>query len=278
MRRPTVPLLTLAGGVALPHLGFGTFKLDDETVERVLAVAFTTGYRLVDTADAYGNETGVGRAVRRSDLPRDEIVVSTKCYQVLGYDAVRRSFDATVARMGLEYVDLYLLHWPRPDEGATRGSWRAMEALLDEGRIRAAGVANYGPDDLGRLLAHADVPPAVNQIEVHPWCARAEQRKLHEQHGIVTEAWGPLGRGRGLLAASEPLARAGRKHGRSPAQIALRWQVQRGIVPIPKSADPERMAENIDVFDFQLDADDLAALACLDTGHLVGPEAPPYPL
>ncbi|WP_189077507.1 aldo/keto reductase [Mangrovihabitans endophyticus] len=276
MERATVREVTIAPRVTMPRLGFGTFKLNDAAATAVLAAAIDAGYRLFDTGDRYGNEPEVGRAVRGSGIPLEEFVVATKCYGPAGYDAVRRAFDASAQRLGVDRVDLYMLHWPREDPDETRGAWRAMEELLAENRVRAIGVANHGIADLERLLRHATVPPAVNQIEVHPWCAREEQRVAHDRLGIVTQAWGPLGRGRGLLASAGVLSAIGAKHGRTAAQIALRWQVQLGLVPIPKSADPRRMAENLDVFDFELDAGDLAEIARLDTGQLVGPVRAPW--
>jgi diketogulonate reductase-like aldo/keto reductase len=267
--------VTLNNGMVIPRVGFGLWGFPDREAEDVVAAALTAGYRLLDTGDQYHNEAGTGRAVRASGLPRSDVVVTTKVYAADGYDATRRAFDASAARFALEVLDLYLIHWPTPDPDRTRGAWRAMEALLAEGRVRAIGVSNFYAADLGRLLNHASVPPAVNQIELHPWCSQEAQRALNARHGIATEAWGPLGRGRGLLDAAV-LGTVAAKHGRSRAQVVLRWHLQLGNVIVPKSASPARMAENLDVFGFALDDDDLTAMASLDEGRLVGPVAPPF--
>ncbi len=272
---PTVPRIALRNGTAIPQIGFGLWGFDDESVQPVLADVFKAGYRMIDTGDEYHNERGVGLAIRASGLPRDELFVTTKVYDASGYDATMRAFDASLGRLGLDHLDLYLIHWPMGDRDQTADAWRAMERLLADGRVRAVGVSNFYADDLRHLLARARTAPLVNQIELHPWCSQAAQRALDREHGIVTQAWGPLGRGRGLLE-SGPLRDVADRHGRSPAQVALRWQVQLGVVSIPKSTDPRRMAENLEVFDFTLDEQDLAALAVLDDGRLVGPYARPF--
>ncbi|MEU1626506.1 aldo/keto reductase [Streptomyces sp. NPDC020096] len=283
----SVPQVTLNNGVTIPHVGFGLWGFSDSGAEAAVGTVLAAGYRLLDTGDQYRNEAGAGRAVRASGIAREEVVVTTKVHPAEGYDATLREFDASAARFGLDVLDLYLIHWPPADPDRLRGAWRAMEALLAQRRVRAIGVSNFYAQDLGRLLNHASVPPAVNQIELHPWCPQTEQRAMNAEHGIVTEAWGPLGRGRGrpvpgdgargpALLESPVLGELAAKHGRSPAQVVLRWHLQLGNVVIPKSASPARIAENLDVFSFALDDEDLAAIATLEDGRPVGPVAPPF--
>jgi diketogulonate reductase-like aldo/keto reductase len=264
----------LNNGVRMPRVGLGVWRLSDPAAETVLTEALAAGYRLVDTGDLYENESGVGRAIARSAVPRDEIFVTSKAWNADGRDVTLRAFEASLARLGLDRLDLYLIHWPRPQATLTAQAWRALESLLAEGRVRAIGVSNFGPADLDRLIRGASVVPAVNQIQLHPWHAQAESRAVHARHGIATQAWGPLGRGRGLLD-SPMLIRIAAKHGRSPAQIALRWQLQLGTAVIPKSARPERLRQNIALFDFTLDDDDLRQIAALDQGRLLGPARQP---
>ncbi|GAA3446138.1 aldo/keto reductase [Planomonospora venezuelensis] len=264
--------VTLNNGVRMPRIGLGVWRVPDDEAAAAAATAIEAGYRSVDTAKLYRNERGVGRAVRASGVPREELFVTTKLWNdEHGYDAALRAFDASMDRLGLDYLDLYLIHWPVPARDRYVETWRALERLCAEGRVRAVGVSNFTVETLDRLLGEAGIVPAVNQIELHPMLPQAELRGYHAEHGIVTEAWSPLGQGRGLL--EEPvLAELAAKHGRSPAQVVLRWHLQLGGVVIPKSVTPSRIAENIDVFDFVLDPGDMAAIAVLDSGTRLGPD------
>ncbi|MEV8628293.1 aldo/keto reductase [Streptomyces sp. NPDC051079] len=267
-----VPFLTLNNGVRMPQLGFGVWQVPDAEAEQAVGTALEAGYRSIDTAAVYGNETGTGKAVAASGLPREELFVTTKLWNSdQGYESTLRAFDDSLGKLGLEYVDLYLIHWPVPNKGAYVDTYRAFEKILADGRARAIGVSNFLPEHLERLIGETSVVPAVNQIELHPQLQQAASRAAHERHGIVTEAWSPLGQGRGLLDVPAIVAIA-RKHARTPAQVVLRWHVQLGNVVIPKSVTPSRIRENIAVFDFTLDAEDLAGLAALDEGRRLGPD------
>ncbi|MFF5339009.1 aldo/keto reductase [Streptomyces sp. NPDC013181] len=266
-----VPSLTLHNGVEMPQLGFGVWQVPDDEAATAVATAIESGYRSIDTAAIYQNETGTGKAIAASGVARDELFVTTKLWNTeQGYDSTLRAFDASLAKLGLDYVDLYLIHWPVPAKDAYLDTYRAFEKIYAEGRARAIGVSNFLPEHLERLLGETSVVPVINQIELHPQLQQAESRALHAEHGILTEAWSPLGSGKGLLEVPTVVAVA-RKHGRTPAQAVLRWHIQTGNVVIPKSVTPSRIAENIDVFDFELDADDMAAFAALDEGKRLGP-------
>ncbi|MFH8619648.1 aldo/keto reductase [Streptomyces sp. NPDC017979] len=268
----TVPSITLNNGVTMPQLGFGVWQVPDDEATAAVTTALDAGYRSIDTAAAYENETGTGRALAASGLPREELFVTTKLWNSdQGYDPALRAFDASLDRLGLDYVDLYLIHWPLPRRDAYVDTYRALEKVLSEGRARAIGVSNFLPEHLERLVEETSVVPAVNQIELHPQLQQHAAREVHARLGIATEAWSPLGSGKGLLEAPAVVAVA-RKHGRSPAQVVLRWHVQSGLIAIPKSVTPSRIRENLAVFDFELDSDDLAALAALDEGRRLGPD------
>ncbi|MFE5299442.1 aldo/keto reductase [Streptomyces sp. NPDC056632] len=255
----------------MPQLGFGVWQVPDDEAESAVATALEAGYRSIDTAAIYANETGTGKALAGSGIPREELFVTTKLWNSeQGYDSTLRAFDASLAKLGLDHVDLYLIHWPVPAKDAYVDTYRAFEKILSEGRARAIGVSNFLPEHLERLLGETSVVPAVNQIELHPQLQQSEARAAHAKHGIATEAWSPLGQGRGLLEVPALVAIA-QKHGRTPAQVVLRWHLQVGNVVIPKSVTPSRIRENIDVFDFELDAEDLAAVAALDEGRRLGP-------
>ncbi|MCS5718521.1 aldo/keto reductase [Herbiconiux sp. CPCC 205763] len=267
------PTLPLHDGRRIPQLGLGVYKTTDAEAAEAVEFALRHGYRLIDTASMYLNETGVGEGVRRSGLPREDVFVTTKVwFTENGYDSTLRSFDESLDRLGTDYVDLYMIHWPAPANDLYVETWRALERLAAEGRARSIGVANFHTKHLDRLLAETGTTPAVNQVELHPWLPQAEVRAYDAAHGILTQSWSPLARGHVLDAAhgGEVLAALGRKHGKSPAQIVLRWHVQLGVSVIPKSVTPSRIRENIDVFDFELDADDLAAIASLATGERTG--------
>lgn len=268
----TVPDVRLNDGAMMPQLGFGVFQVTDEEAEHAVEVALRDGYRSVDTASAYGNEEGTGRALRASGLPREELFITTKLWNSdQGHDQTLRAFDASMRRLGLDYLDLYLIHWPMPGHDTYMDTWRAFEKLKEDGRIRSIGVSNFTVDTLRRVMDESGTVPAVNQIELHPYFQQDELRAFHREHGIHTEAWAPLGQGQGLL--DDPvLGRIAEAHGRTPAQVVLRWHLQLGNVVIPKSVTPRRIAENIDVFGFDLGSDDMKAIAELDRGARVGPD------
>ncbi|MFJ8043514.1 aldo/keto reductase [Kitasatospora sp. NPDC096147] len=266
----TVPTVKLNNGVEIPQLGFGVFQVPDQETTAAVTAALAAGYRSIDTAAIYGNEAGVGRALAASGLPRGELFVTTKLWNAdQGYDATLRAFDASLAALGLDHLDLYLIHWPTPARDLYRDSWRAVERLAAEGRIRAAGVSNFQPAHLRRLLDTAELVPAVNQIELHPGLQQAELRAFHAEHGIVTEAWSPLAQG-AVLADPAVTAIADRT-GKSAAQVVLRWHLQLGNVVIPKSVTPARIRQNLDVFDFTLTGDEMAAIAGSDRDLRTGP-------
>jgi diketogulonate reductase-like aldo/keto reductase len=266
------PTMVLNNGVEIPQLGLGVFKVPAAETERVVRDALEIGYRHVDTAALYGNEEGVGAAVRASGCGRDEVFVTSKVWNDdQGYDATLRAFDRTMRLLGLDVLDLYLIHWPTPRRDRYVETWRALERLHTDGRIRAIGVSNFQPDHLRRLVDETEVVPAVNQVELHPYLQQHDLRKTHDELGIVTEAWGPIARG-GELLRDPVVSRLAEKHGRTPAQVVLRWHVQLGHVVIPKSVNAARMRENLDVFGFELGEDDMAAIASLDRGERTGPD------
>ncbi|AWW36811.1 MULTISPECIES: aldo/keto reductase [Streptomyces] len=267
-----VPPIILNNGVEMPQLGFGVWQVPDDEAEHAVATALEAGYRSIDTAAIYGNEEGTGKAVRASGLPREEVFVTTKLWNGdQGYDATLRAFDVSLGKLGLDYVDLYLIHWPMPSKGKFVDTYKAFESLLADGRVRAIGVSNFLPEHLERLIDETSVIPAVNQIELHPHLQQHAVREFHAEQGIATEAWSPLGSGRGLLEVPAIVAIA-QKHNRTPAQVVLRWHLQLGNVVIPKSVTPSRIKENIDVFDFTLDTEDLAAISALNEDRRLGPD------
>lgn len=252
----------LNNGVEMPVLGFGVYQVDEAICERCVSEALAAGYRSIDTAAAYMNERAVGRAVRRSGIPRGELFITTKLWvQDAGYESAKRAFAASLERLQLDYLDLYLIHQPFGD---VYGAWRAMEELYREGKVRAIGVSNFQPDRLVDLILHNEVVPAVNQVETHPFCQQAEEAGIMARYGVQAEAWAPFAEGRNNLFGNEVLTDLAAKHRKSVAQVVLRWLIQSGIVVIPKSVHKERMAENIDVFDFTLPPEDMARIAALD--------------
>ncbi|MET7855641.1 aldo/keto reductase [Streptomyces sp. NPDC005318] len=266
-----VPSLTLNNGIEMPQLGFGVWQVPDSEAAEAVTTAIESGYRSIDTAAIYENEKGTGKAVAASGVAREELFITTKLWNSeQGYDSTLRAFDASLEKLGLDYVDLYLIHWPVPAKDAYIDTYKAFERIYADGRAKAIGVSNFLPEHLERLLGETSVVPVINQIELHPQLQQAESRAFHAKHGIATEAWSPLGSGRGLLEVPTVVAIA-RKHDRTPAQVVLRWHLQTGNVVIPKSVTPSRIAENIDLFDFELDADDLAAFAALDEDRRLGP-------
>ncbi|OXM47587.1 aldo/keto reductase [Amycolatopsis alba] len=267
-----IPTVKLDNGVEMPQLGFGVFQVPDEETTAAVKAALDAGYRSIDTAAIYGNEAGVGKALAESGIARDELFITTKLWNsAQGYDATLKAFDASLAKLGLEQLDLYLIHWPTPERDLYRDTWKAFEKLYADGRVRAIGVSNFQPAHLERLLDTGAVTPAVNQVEVHPYLQQAEVREFDAKHGIVTEAWSPLAKGGDLLGEAAVKALA-EKHGRTPAQVVLRWHLQLGNVVIPKSVTPSRIKENLDVFGFALSEEDIASLAVLDRGLRTGPD------
>jgi 2,5-diketo-D-gluconate reductase A len=275
----TVPDIPLNNGVAIPQLGLGTARLPDEETRRIVREALEVGYRFVDTAASYENERGVGQGIADSGLPREEVFVSTKLRgRDQGSASAKEALRSSLDRLGLDFVDLYLIHWPLPRLDRYVESWLAMEELLAEGLTRAIGVSNFLPEHLDRLAAESSTVPAVNQIECHPYFQQPEVEALGAQHGIVTQAWSPIGgitfyRDSGHTSTLDDpvITSIAEAHGKSPAQVMLRWGLQHGRSVIPKSTKPARIAENIDVFDFELPADAMAAIDALDTGHRGGP-------
>ncbi|MFJ4713615.1 aldo/keto reductase [Streptomyces sp. NPDC088785] len=267
----SIPTVTLNNGVTMPQLGFGVFQVPDEETTAAVASALKAGYRSIDTAAIYGNERGVGRAIAESGIARDELFVTTKLWNAdQGHDATLAAFDASLDKLGLDHVDLYLIHWPTPARDLYLDTWRALEKLYADGRTRAIGVSNFQPAHLERLIAASSVVPAVNQIELHPGLQQAALREVHARHGIVTEAWSPLAQG--AVLQDDAVTAIAARHGKSPAQVVLRWHLQTGNVVIPKSVTDSRIRENLDVFDFELGAQELDALTALDRGMRTGPD------
>lgn len=268
----TIPRLTFHDGRGAPQLGLGVWQIEDDTVTGVVNTALELGYRSIDTAAIYGNERGVGRGIAESGMPREDIFVTTKVWNTdHGHEQTRAAFDASLEKLGLDYVDLYLIHWPVPKIGQYVQAWETMIQLRDEGRAKSIGVCNFNINHLQTLLDQTGVLPVVNQIELHPAFQQSELREFHAEHDIVTEAWSPLGQG--LLWDDATLASLAQKHQRTVAQVMLRWHVQLGNMVIPKSVTASRLKENMNVFDFELDAGDMAAIAALDRPEgRVGPD------
>lgn len=253
----------LNNGVEMPVLGFGVYQVGETVCEQCVRDAIAAGYRSIDTASAYLNERAVGRAIRRSGVPREELFITTKLWvQDAGYESTKRAFAKSLERLQLNYLDLYLIHQPFGD---VYGSWRAMEELYREGAVRAIGVSNFQPDRLVDLILHNEVVPAVNQVETHPFCQQAEAAAVMASEGVQIESWAPFAEWRNNLFGNGTLVSLAAKYRKSVAQVVLRWLIQRGVVVIPKSVRPERMAENIDVFDFHLAPEDMDLIATLDT-------------
>jgi diketogulonate reductase-like aldo/keto reductase len=257
-------MVTLNNGVRMPILGFGVYQMTDAECEASVLEALRIGYRLIDTAAIYGNEEAVGRALKASGVPREELFVTTKLWvDDATEEGAKRAVAKSLERLQLDYLDLYLIHQPYHD---VHGAWRAMEALNDAGTLRAIGVSNFQPDRVIDLLVHHRVAPAVNQIETHPFCQQIDAGALLKARGIQHESWAPFAEGRNDLFRNPILSDIAKRHGKSVGQVVLRWLTQRGIVVIPKSVKPERIAENFTIFDFTLAPDDMAAIATLDTG------------
>lgn len=265
-----VPDITLNNGVTIPQLGFGMFKVPPDEAFDTARTAIEVGYRHLDTAQMYGNEAGVGAAVRESGLPREDFFVTSKLNN--GYhdpDDALTAFEQTLATLDIGYLDLFLIHWPLPKVGDFLDTWHAMETIYSSGKVRAIGVSNFEPDHLQRVLDGADVVPAVNQVEIHPYLIQQELRAFNEQHGIATEAWSPIARGKVL---DDPaVRRVAEEVGQAPSQVVLRWHIQRGDIVFPKSSHRDRMVENFDIFGFSLDPDQMDAITALDRGERTGP-------
>lgn len=266
-----VPDIALHDGVEIPQLGFGVFQVPPDDTQQVVDEALDVGYRHVDTAAAYRNEAGVGAAIAASEIPREEIFVTTKLWNsAQGYDSTLAAFEKSLGRLGLDRVDLYLIHWPVPTEDRFLDTWRAFERIQDEGLARTIGVSNFRIEDLERLEEEAERLPTVNQIELHPHLQQAELRVWQIEHQVATEAWSPLAQGD--LLNNETIANTANRHGKTPAQAILRWHLQLGNVVIPKSVTPQRIRENFDLFDFELSDEEMAAIAALDIGRRIGPD------
>ena len=270
MTSSTIPTVTLNNGVEIPQLGFGVFQIPEDETTAAVSAALETGYRHIDTAAIYGNEAGVGRALADSGLSRDELFITTKVWNSdQGYDATLRAFDTSLAALGLDRLDLYLIHWPTPARDLYADTWRALERLVEEGRLRAAGVSNFQPAHLQRLLDGSSLVPTINQIELHPGLQQSELRAFHAEHGIATEAWSPLAQG--AVLDDEAITSIAGRTGKSPAQVVLRWHLQLGNVVIPKSVTPSRIRENFEVFDFELTDEDMSTIAGADRDLRTGP-------
>lgn len=265
------PMITLANGVEIPQLGFGTFKVDDgQQVIDSVREALQVGYRHIDTAAVYGNETGVGQGMKESGVPREEIFLTSKVWNSdQGYEETLQAFADTLEKLGTDYLDLYLIHWPKTTE-KTAATWKAMEELYAAGKIRAIGVSNFKEHHLNALFETATVKPMVNQVELHPQLAQPELVAFCQEHGIAIEAWGPLMQGK---VFSIPLFKElEEKYQKSIAQIVIRWHLQKGFIPMPKSITPSRIESNFDVFDFELSREDMAAIDAYNTGERIGPD------
>jgi 2,5-diketo-D-gluconate reductase A len=265
MATATIPSVQLSNGVEMPVLGFGVFQIPADQTEQAVSDALDAGYRSLDTARSYLNEEAVGNAIKASGVPRDELFITTKLWiEDQGEEQAKRAFEASLRQLQLDYVDLYLIHQPLGDY---YGSWRALEALNRQGLARAIGVSNFYPDRLVDLIDHNDVAPMVDQVECHPFFQRDTEQQLMRERGVQIESWGPFAEGRNNLFTDPTLAEIGSFHGKSVAQVVLRWLIQRGVVVVQKSVRPERMRENIDVFDFELTGDELARIGALDRGE-----------
>jgi 2,5-diketo-D-gluconate reductase A len=267
----TIPNIVLNNGVRMPQLGFGVFQIPDAETTEAVAAALAAGYRSIDTAAIYGNETGTGRALAESGIAREDLFITSKLWiDDLGYEPALAAFDASLAKLGLDYLDLYLIHWPAPASDRYADSWLALENLLADGRVRAIGVSNFEPGHLQRLIDLGGTVPAINQVELHPALQQHAVTVFNAAQGIATEAWSPLAQG--ALLADPAITEIAARHGKTPAQIILRWHLQQGRIVIPKSVTPARIRENLEVFDFDLTEADLAAVNVLERNGRTGPD------
>lgn len=273
MSQPVIPDIALNDGTTIPQLGFGVFRVPNEEATAAVAEAIDTGYRAIDTAAYYKNESGTGAAIAASGVPREELHITTKLWHTdLGFESAMRAVDASLANLGVDYLDLYLIHWPVPARGLYVETWRALEKIKSDGLARSIGVSNFPPDVLERLLAETDTVPAVNQVELHPWLPQTAVREFDAGHGIATQAWSPLAHGQ--LVDDPTVAAVAQRHGKTPAQVLLRWSLELGNVVVSKSVTPERIRSNLQVFGFELTSRDHDLLASLDCGRRTGPD--PY--
>lgn len=269
--RSNLRSVTLNDGNSIPALGFGVYRISPADTEQAVTTALAAGYRHIDTAALYGNEREVGRAVAASGLPRDDVYVVTKVWNAdQGYDSTLAAFEKSMGRLGLDILDLYLIHWPLPARGKFIDTFRALAHLRDQGRIRSIGVSNFAPEHLEMLIDGTGIVPVVNQVELHPRLSQAELREVHSRLGIATEAWAPLGRG--SLLSHPTVTEVAQRCGKTPAQALIRWHIQLGNIVIPKSVNPERIVSNFEVFDFELSTAQMAAISSLDDGARLGPD------
>jgi 2,5-diketo-D-gluconate reductase A len=266
----TSPVMPLLDGTSIPQLGLGVYKVDNEIAAPLVSHALNNGYRLIDTASMYENEVGVGQGIRDSGVPREEVLVATKFWMDdLGFENTLKAFDKSLKLLGLEYLDLYLIHWPAPKRGLLYvDSWKAMEKLKNDGLIRSIGVCNFHTHHIDEILKVAEHKPVLNQVELHPWLTQDKVLDYDNSHKIVTQAWSPLARGK--ILEEEMLATVGSKYGKSVAQVVLRWHIQRGVAVIPKSNSKDRIVENMNVFDFELSDEEMAAISALNSGFRTG--------
>jgi 2,5-diketo-D-gluconate reductase A len=266
----SAPTILLNNGKTIPQIGFGTSPLNDTEVAPLVVAAIEAGYRHIDTAYKYDNEKGVGQGIRDSSIERESLFVTTKLDgQFQGDDRAMGGLNESLQRLGLDYVDLLLIHWPLPQRDEYISTWKTFEKLVAAGKAKSIGLSNFKPAHIDRLLAEASIRPTINQIQLNPRVTRPEQRAYNLKQGIVTEAWSPLGAGNDLLE-NPTLAAIGAKYGKTPGQVVLRWHIELGVVAIPRSSNPDRMTQNIDIFDFELTSDEIAAISALDTGEEQG--------
>jgi 2,5-diketo-D-gluconate reductase A len=271
MSSPSQPSVALNDGNSIPTVGLGVWQTPAADTERAAAAALAAGYRHIDTAAAYGNEAEVGRAVAASGIAREDVFLVTKLWNAdHGYDKTLKAFDASIAKLGVDYLDLYLVHWPMPESNTYVDTFKAFAHLRDQGRVRSIGVSNFAPEHLNILIDATGIVPAVNQIELHPLMPQRELRELHASLGVATEAWSPLGQG--SLLENPTVTALAEAHGKTPAQVLIRWHIQLGNIVIPKSVNPERIVSNFDVFDFELSEQDMASIASLEDGTRLGPD------
>lgn len=270
----TQPIITFHDGHSIPQVGLGVWQTPQDIAAPTVRTALAAGYRHIDTASGYDNEEGVGEGIRSSGVDRKDIFVTTKLRNTdQGYDNALRAFEVSLKKLGSDYIDLYLIHWPSPHRGLYRETWKAFVRLREEGRVRSIGVSNFYPDHLAHIIGDTDVVPVINQIELHPDFQQKAAQDAHKKHNIITESWSPLGQGR--FISNPVIGQIAAKHGKTPAQVIIRWHIDTGLVVIPKSVTPSRIEENFNVFDFKLDGEDMAAIAKLDSaGARMGPD--PY--
>ena len=268
----TYPTITFHDGKSIPQIGLGVWQTPNDVAVNAVRAALEAGYRHIDTAMIYDNESGVGEGIRRSGVKRTDIFVTTKLWNSdQGFDSTLKACEQSLKRLGLDYIDLYLIHWPAPQRGRYLDSWRALIRLQEEGRVRSIGVSNFAVEHLDRIIKETGIVPVLNQIELHPRFQQRTMREVHQKHGMATESWSPLGQGK--LLADPVIGAIAAKHGRTAAQVIIRWHLDNGLIVIPKSVTPSRIVENFDVFGFKLDADDLARIGTLDSPRgRIGPD------